>query len=175
MINRPAHLAMLCVERGQVQVGLMKDTCCAAGAAEGPPLCGRHARLCIQLHAPGGRPGTSRLHEGKLLCRYIAVNLSLSWTDAAAVSAYVAAIGSHSSCMGSRERETLHLFQPPRADQMPDPRWGRCHNIRLDNLLKLAICSYCLSFCVVAIMQQNLRLCGFDVPCHLLQDFQSRH
>ena len=33
-----------------------------------------------------------------------------------------------------RERETLHLFQPPRADQMPDPLRGRCHNIRLDSL-----------------------------------------
>ena len=28
-----------------------------------------------------------------------------------------------------RERETLHLFQPPRADQMPDPHQGQCHNI----------------------------------------------
>ena len=27
------------------------------------------------------------------------------------------------------ERETLHLFQPPRADQMPDPHQGQCHNI----------------------------------------------
>ena len=24
-----------------------------------------------------------------------------------------------------RERETLHLFQPPRADQMPDPLQGQ--------------------------------------------------
>ena len=32
--------------------------------------------------------------------------------------------------VGEREkRETLHLFQPPRADQMPDPRQGQCHNI----------------------------------------------
>ena len=34
----------------------------------------------------------------------------------------------------SREREILHLFQPPRADQMPDPCWGQCHNIRPDSL-----------------------------------------
>ena len=27
------------------------------------------------------------------------------------------------------KRETLHLFQPPRADQMPDPRQGQRHNI----------------------------------------------
>ena len=32
--------------------------------------------------------------------------------------------------VGQRERETLHLFQPPRADQMPDPSWGQCHDIR---------------------------------------------
>ena len=32
------------------------------------------------------------------------------------------------------ERETLHLFQPPRADQMPDPSWGQCHNVCPDNL-----------------------------------------
>ena len=35
---------------------------------------------------------------------------------------------------GERERETLHPFQPPRADQMPDPCWGQCHSIRLGNL-----------------------------------------
>ena len=35
-----------------------------AGAAEGAPLRGRHARLRVQLHAPRGRPGTGRLHEG---------------------------------------------------------------------------------------------------------------
>ena len=34
-----------------------------------------------------------------------------------------------------RERETLHLFQPPWADQMPDPCRGRCHNILLLLLL----------------------------------------
>ena len=39
--------------------------------------------------------------------------------------------GQNPSC---KERETLHLFQPPRADQMPDPCRGRCHYIRPDNL-----------------------------------------
>ena len=38
------------------------------------------------------------------------------------------------SAVLQRGRETLHLFQPPRADQMPDPCRGRCHNIRPDNL-----------------------------------------
>jgi len=32
------------------------------------------------------------------------------------------------------ERETLHLFQPPRADQMPDPHQGQCYNIHPDIL-----------------------------------------
>ena len=27
--------------------------------------------------------------------------------------------------ISERERETLHLFQPPRADQMPDPLQGQ--------------------------------------------------
>ena len=40
------------------------------------------------------------------------------------------------ACMVSsqRETETLHLFQPPRADEMSDPARGWCHNIRPDNL-----------------------------------------
>ena len=39
----------------------------AAGPAQGPPQRGRHARLHLQLHAPGGRAAAGGVHEG--LCR----------------------------------------------------------------------------------------------------------
>ncbi len=37
------------------------------------------------------------------------------------------------SChLGERERDPLHFFQPPRADQMPDPGKGQQHDSNLD-------------------------------------------
>ena len=66
---------------------------------------------------------------------------SSSSSTASFARAFAAAPDGHEaasmpSLRGARieKRETLHLFQPPRADQMPDPFRGRCHNVRLDSL-----------------------------------------
>ncbi len=56
------HQICAVARTGRVRGG----SCGAAGAAQGPPLGGRHARVGVQLHADGRRAGTGRLHAGAL-------------------------------------------------------------------------------------------------------------
>ena len=63
----------------------------------GFPTCGRHhARQLLQMPVPGRSAWESAQYTWQGL-----------------------------TCHRERERETLHLFQPPRADQMPDPLQGQ--------------------------------------------------
>ena len=72
------------------------------------------------------RPSSSGWHPGKASTKGTSIGIAISLKKVTCN-----AVARSSLASRERERETLHLFQPPRADQMPDPCWGWCHNIRL--------------------------------------------
>lgn len=65
VLHAPAHVQGLQLgSRSQATALTNSDVHSLADPAEGSPLSGRHARLHLQLDAPGGRAAAGQLHEG---------------------------------------------------------------------------------------------------------------